>query len=118
LRIALHKDGDKWTDIEAFIGEGNANRHFQHVQAVTDRVPAAHFHATITAVWHSLGDTFCIRSKGSEKQITFNKATTLYGVLLKRRKGSQADHIGIVLCPTWANQAKNSGRDPFRARKL
>jgi hypothetical protein len=67
-------------------GEKQSKR-FQRAQAATHCVHAAHPHATITAVGNSLGQI----TKGSSKQITFNKATSLHDVLSKRRKGSRTD---------------------------
>jgi hypothetical protein len=75
---------DKWTDLAAVIGgRRRQSRRFQHAQAVTNRVRAAYPQAQITAVGHSLGGTLAQNSKGSDKQITFNKAPTLHDVLYK-----------------------------------
>jgi hypothetical protein len=84
---------DKWTDITAVIGRSRRqSRRFQHAQAVTNRVRAAYPQAQITAVGHSLGATLAQDTKGSDKQITFNKATTLHNVLYKRKSATHTDY--------------------------
>jgi hypothetical protein len=76
---------DKWTDIAAVVGgRRRQSKRFQHAQAVTNRVRSAYPHAQITAVGHSLGGTLAQDTKGSDKQITFNKTTALHDVLYKR----------------------------------
>jgi hypothetical protein len=119
---------DKWTDFTAVIGgRRKESKRFQHAQAVTNRVRAAYPHAQITAVGHSLGGTLAQDSKGSDKQITFNKATTLHDVLYKRRPKSQTDYrkTGDVISvlshvQPGVNKVKRSGKwkDPFHAHKL
>jgi putative lipase involved disintegration of autophagic bodies len=79
---------------------------------VTNRVRAAYPHAQTTAVGHSLGGTLAQDIKGSDKQITFNKADVLY----KRRPKSQIDYrktadVTSVLShlKPGANKVKRSG---------
>jgi putative lipase involved disintegration of autophagic bodies len=84
---------DVLTDATAVIGgRKKHNKRFQHAQAVTDRVRAAHTHANITAVGHSLGGTLAQDTKGTNKQITFNKRTSLHDVLYRCRKPTQTDY--------------------------
>jgi photosystem II stability/assembly factor-like uncharacterized protein len=50
---------DVLTDATAIIGgRRKHNKRFQHAQAITDRVHAAHPHASITVVGQSLGETW------------------------------------------------------------
>jgi hypothetical protein len=94
---------DILTDATAVIGgRRKHNKRFQHAQAVTDRVRAAHPHADITVVGHSLGGTQ--DTKGTNKQITFNKGTSLRDVLYRRTKPTQTDYcktgMSFLCCPT------------------
>jgi hypothetical protein len=89
LRI---EGADKWTDIAAVIGgRQKQSKRFQHAQTVTDRVRAAHPHATTTDVGFPLEG---IRTgyKGTHKQITFNKATSFLDALYKCRTPTQTDY--------------------------
>jgi hypothetical protein len=88
---------------------------------------AAYPHAKITAVGHSLGGTLAQDTKGSDKQITFNKGTTLHDVLYKQRPKTQTDYrkTGDVISvlshvQPGANKVKRSGKwkNPFHAHKL
>jgi hypothetical protein len=54
------------------------NKRFQCAQAVTNRARAVYPHAKITVVTQD--------TKGSNKQITFNKGASFHDVLLKKRK--------------------------------
>jgi putative lipase involved disintegration of autophagic bodies len=84
---------DVLTDATAVIGgRGKRNKRFQHAQAITDRVRAAHPHASITAVGHSLEGTLAQDKKGTNKQITLNKGTSLYDILCRRKKPTQTDY--------------------------
>jgi hypothetical protein len=78
-------------------------------------------------VGYSLGGTLAQDTKGSDKQITFNKATTLHDVLYKRRPKSQTDYrkTGDIVSALahrqpGANKVKRSGKrkDPFHSHKL
>jgi hypothetical protein len=119
---------DKITDLTAVLGgRRQQSRRFQHAQAVTNRVRAAYPQAQITAVGHSLGGTLAQDTKGSDKQITFNKATTLHDVLYRPRPKSQTDYrkTGDVISALshlqpGANKVKRSGKwkNPFHAHKL
>jgi putative lipase involved disintegration of autophagic bodies len=83
---------DVLTDATAVIGgKGKHKKRFQHAQAVTDRVRAAHPHANITAIGHSLGGTLAQDTMGTNKQITFNKGTSLHDMLYRRRKSAQTN---------------------------
>jgi hypothetical protein len=75
---------DKWTDIAALAG----GRRKQSARSNCDKSCASSPH--ITAVGHSLGGTHAQDTKGSNKQMAFNKATTLHDVLYKRM--SQVDY--------------------------
>jgi hypothetical protein len=116
------------TDIAAIIGgRRKQSKRFQHAQAVTDRVRVAHPHAAITAVGNFLGGVMAQDTKGSNKQITINKATSLHNVLSKLEKTTQIDYrkTGDVISvlshvQRGASKVKRSGKckDPFRAHKL
>jgi hypothetical protein len=55
-------------------------------------VRASHPHANIPAVGHFLGGTLAQDTKGTNKQIAFNKSTSLHDVLYRRRKPTQTDY--------------------------
>jgi hypothetical protein len=57
------------------------SRRFRHAQAVTNRVRTTYPQAQMTAVGHSLDGTLAQDTRGSDKHITSNKATTLHYVL-------------------------------------
>jgi hypothetical protein len=119
---------DVWTDTTAVIGgKRKQNKRFRHAQAVTNRVRTEHPNAHITAVGHSLGGTLAQDTKGSDKQITFNKGTSLQDVAYKRRAKSQTDYrkTGDVVSvlthlQRGENKVKRSGKwkNPFRAHTL
>jgi hypothetical protein len=119
---------DVLTDATAVIGgRRKHNKRFQHAQAVADRVRAAHPHVKITAVGHSLGGTLAQDTKGTNKQITFNKGTSLHDVLYRRKKNTQTDYrkTGDVISvlshfQRRKNKVKRSGRltEPFHAHNL
>jgi hypothetical protein len=72
---------------------------------------------------HSMGRALAQDTEGSDKQITFNKATSLHDVVYKRRKPTQTDrrNIGLVLSHIQrgaAGEALYEWKDPFHARKL
>jgi hypothetical protein len=50
----------------------------------------------ITAVGHSLGGTLAQDTKGPDKQIAFNKATTLHGILYKWRPGLPQEGMSFL----------------------
>jgi hypothetical protein len=116
---------DVLTDATAVIGgRRKHSKRFQHAQAVTDRVRAAHPHANIPAVGHPLGGTLAQDTKGTNKQITFNKGTSLHDMLYRRRKPTQTDYrkTGDIISvlshfQRGKNKVQRSGK-PFRAHKL
>jgi hypothetical protein len=55
-------------------------------------VRAAHPNEDITAVEHSLGGAFAQDTKGINKQVTFNKGTSLHDLMFKRKKATQTDY--------------------------
>jgi hypothetical protein len=118
---------DKLTDITAVVGgKRRQNKRFQHAQAVTNRVRVAYPQAHITAVGHSLGETLAQDSKGSDKQIAFNKGTSLPDVVYRRHPKSQIDYrktgdvIPALTHLQRENKLKRSGKwpDPFRAHNF
>jgi hypothetical protein len=120
---------DKWTDLVAavIVGRRRQSKRFQQPQAVTNRVRAAYLQAQITGVGHSLGGTLAQDTKGSDRQIPFNKATTLHDVLYKRRPKSQTDYrkTGDIISALshvqpGASKVKRPGKwkDPFHAHKF
>jgi hypothetical protein len=81
------------TDVTTVIGcRRKQSKRFNYVQAVPDRVRAAHHHATITAAGHSLGGALALDTIGTHKPITFNKVTSLHDGLSKRKRPSQTDN--------------------------
>jgi hypothetical protein len=84
---------DLLTDVTAVTGgRRKHNQRFQYAQAVTGCVRAAHPHANITAVGHSVGGTLVHRIQRANKQIKFNKGISLHDVLYRRRKPTQTDY--------------------------
>jgi hypothetical protein len=117
---------NKWTDIAAVgVGRRKQSKRFQHAQAVTSRVRSAYPLAQITVVGHSLGSTLAQDTKGSDKQITLKKATTLHDVLYKRRSATQNDYrkTGDVISvlthhQLGANKVKRSGNGRTRFARI
>jgi hypothetical protein len=87
--IIAHRESadlaDAWTDIAAVAGgRRKQSKRFQHAQAVTNRVRSTYPQAYITGVGRSFGGTLAQDSNGIDKQITFNKGTSLHDVPYKR----------------------------------
>jgi hypothetical protein len=80
----------KWTYIAAVVGESRATfpactrSHESRAYCAS----SYHDHSCGTFTGRRLGT----RYKGSDKQVTLNKATSLHDVLYKRRKGSHTNY--------------------------
>jgi hypothetical protein len=88
---------NKWSNIAAVnSGKRIQSKRFHYAQAVTDRVRAAHPHATITAVGHSIG-------RGITKGHTCRSRLTGYefAQMCCTNAGNRyGDVISVCPCPT------------------
>jgi hypothetical protein len=114
--ILAHREAqgwaDKWIDIAAVIGgKRNQSKLFQHMQAVTDCVRAAH-RAMTTAMGQSLGEALGQDTKDATNRSHLRNPSVCTMCCTNeedpggRLQEDMGCHFGVAPCPKWYKQSE------------